>query len=313
MGQLLCVHFGKKVTVNGVAYDVIRGIGEGAFSFVQLVRKGSVQYALKRILIQVPERLEMVNREVNAHETIKHNNVMPLVNYEIVEKGDNKEGRLLFPYHKLGSVQEMIEVANITQNPISEKDILKMFHSLCDAVNAFHIHEPPYAHRDIKPHNLLLCGNQEVILMDLGSVREARVLISTRQDALALQEQCAQDCTAAYRAPELFDVPSECLVTEKTDVWSLGCTLYALAYGESPCDGSALSAISPRIIVDDNKYSRSLNELILSMLVVDPVERPNVTDLLNTVENMKQQTTATKTTRLEGIELGIHNNGEILN
>ena len=51
MGQLLCIHFGKKVTVNGVSYEVVRGIGEGAFSFVQLVRKGSSQYALVRIKI----------------------------------------------------------------------------------------------------------------------------------------------------------------------------------------------------------------------------------------------------------------------
>ena len=33
------------------------------------------------------------------------------------------------------------------------------------------------------------------------------------------------------RAPELFEVPSECVIDSKTDVWSLGCTLYAMAYG----------------------------------------------------------------------------------
>jgi len=244
-----------------------------------------------------------------------------LVSYEIVEKGANKEGRLLFPYHKLGSVQEMIEVANITQNPIPEKDILAMFQSLCDAVNAFHIHEPPYAHRDIKPHNLLLSANNEVILMDLGSVREARVLISSRKDALALQELCAQDCTAAFRAPELFDVPSDCLVTEKTDVWSLGCTLHALAYGESPCDGTALSAINPRVIVNNEKYSSGFNELIYAMLNTNPLERPNVTDVLHSVENLLRRcsssmvatTSVTSAADVEGIELGIHNNGEIVN
>ncbi len=35
----------------------------------------------------------------------------------------------------------------------------------------------------------------------------------------------------AYRAPELFDVQSDCVIDTKTDVWSLGCTLYAMAYG----------------------------------------------------------------------------------
>ena len=29
-------------------------------------------------------------------------------------------------------------------------------------------------------------------------------------------------CTAPYRAPELFDVPSKCTIDERVDVWSLG-------------------------------------------------------------------------------------------
>ena len=44
----------------------------------------------------------------------------------------------------------MIEVAQITKNPIPEADILSIFQSLCEAVGVFHKHEPPIAHRDIK-------------------------------------------------------------------------------------------------------------------------------------------------------------------
>ena len=32
-------------------------------------------------------------------------------------------------------------------------------------------------------------------------------------------------CTAPYKAPELFDVPSECDLDERVDIWSLGCLL----------------------------------------------------------------------------------------
>ena len=40
-----------------------------------------------------------------------------------------------------------------------------------------------------------------------------------------------------FRAPELFEVPSNCEIDERSDVWSLGCTLYAMAYGEFVLDG----------------------------------------------------------------------------
>lgn len=313
MGQIFCLQFGKTVSVDGVGYTIVRGIGEGAFSFVQLVTKSSKQYALKRILIQVPERLDMVHREVSAHRMIEHPNVMPLVAYEIIEKGSSKEGRLLFPYHKLGSLQEMIEVSTITQNPIEEQKILHIFRSICGAVNAFHTHDPPFAHRDIKPHNLLLSADNQVVLMDLGSAREARVRVTSRQEALALQELGAQECTAAYRAPELFEVPSECEITEKTDVWALGCTLYALAYGDSPCDGSALSAVSLRVVVDNEKYSEGLNKLIYSMLNVYPAERPSVGQLIDVVDRLltsvSEETSGPVHSR--GIELGITNNGNV--
>jgi len=287
MGQLMCCQYvGKSVTINGTTYSVDKTIGEGAFSFVQLVSKGSKKYALKRVLIQLPEHNEMVGREIKAHRAINNRYVMPLIDSEVVTKSNMKEARLLFPYHRLGSVQEMIEVAQISKNPIAEKEILQIFKTLCEGVLAFHKLDPPLAHRDIKPHNMLII-ERGAILMDLGSVRPARVPISSRKEALALQESAAQECTAAFRAPELFEVPSECMINEKTDVWSLGCTLFALCYGESPCDGSALSAVNPQIKVIEGKYSMDLHKLIFAMLKVEPEERPYVEDVLSILNEMQ--------------------------
>ena len=138
-----------------------------------------------------------------------------------------------------------------------------------------------------KPSNMLLTDSwDELVLMDLGSAASAECTITSRsgcscvtkciprlllhkhnfpqlgllrslhpccrREALALQELCAQTCSAQYRwcvykelmyvnwqymflcrAPELFEVPSNCTITAKTDVWSLGCSLYAAAFGET--------------------------------------------------------------------------------
>ena len=71
-------------------------------------------------------------------------------------------------------------------------------------------------------------------LMDFGSVRPARRKIKTRREALELQEFASINCTMPYRAPELWEPPSQCEVDERVDVWSAGCLLFALFYGRSP-------------------------------------------------------------------------------
>ena len=53
---------------------------------------------------------------------------------------------------------------------------------------------------------MMLTDNDQVLLADLGSVAEARITISSRKEAVALQELAAVNCTSPYRAPELFEV-----------------------------------------------------------------------------------------------------------
>lgn len=185
-----------------------------------------------------------------------------------------------------------------------------------------HSETPSIAHRDIKPHNILLnrkaalgqfqsidrnfddgdvhaggatrrdsahsvassrttsvsCitdngGSYHAVLMDFGSAAPAVVQIKSRSDALLLQESAEvyfmfvthvftschslmlvripcrhalfyqsmlqRYCTAPYRAPELWDVPSECCIDAGVDIWSLGCVLYYLIVGETPFERTA--------------------------------------------------------------------------
>lgn len=66
-----------------------------------------------------------------------------------------------------------------------------VFPQLCAGLKHMHSYNPPYAHNDVKPGNVLIThrnGQPPLsILMDFGSARPARKQIRTRSEALQLQ------------------------------------------------------------------------------------------------------------------------------
>ena len=66
-----------------------------------------------------------------------------------------------------------------------------------------------------------------------------------------------------WRAPELFEVPSHCEIDEKTDIWSLGCTLYAMAYGRQSFETIRMLVVVPL----DIQKIQSLDE-VANLIVV---------------------------------------------
>ncbi|KAK3180636.1 Serine/threonine-protein kinase env7 [Lecanicillium sp. MT-2017a] len=92
-----------------------------------------------------------------------------------------------------------------------------------------------YAHRDIKPGNIMIDDTgTNPILMDLGSVAPSPIPVPSQSVALQIQDTAAEHSTMPYRAPELFDVRTGTVIDTKSDIWSLGCTLFACLVGKSP-------------------------------------------------------------------------------
>ena len=147
------------------------------------------------------------------------------------------------------------------------------------------------------------------ILMDLGSLAPSPVAITSRKLAIQVQDEAAEHCTMPYRAPELFDVKTGSIIDTKVDIWSLGCTLYACLVGKSPFEarseetGGSLSicvlggdwrfpdekqqngkAKSPAA-AEDETISESVKEIVRRCLKVESVERPDIDELINMVED----------------------------
>ncbi|KAG6828541.1 hypothetical protein H0H92_007619 [Tricholoma furcatifolium] len=156
----------------------------------------------------------------------------------------------------------------------------------------------PYAHRDLKPGNVMIADNGTTpILMDFGSTCKARIPVETRNQALLQQDIAAEQSTMAYRAPELFDVKTGITLDEKVDIWSLGCTLYALAYSHSPFENTqtteqggsiAMAVLNAQYKHPSSAYSQGLKGLIDSMLKVNPAERPDIHEVIKMTDRVLQ-------------------------
>jgi len=173
-----------------------------------------------------------VRWEVQVHNAFKHANILRLVDFSMTDIGSGKiEALLLFPAYTNGSLLGLLQDPE-REERFQTTEILTMFNQICDAVLQMHTRKPKWAHRDIKPANVLLDDNMLPILMDFGSTAEAVVTIDTRAKGLEIQEHASENSSMPYRACELWDPNTGTTIDEKTDVWSLGCLLFAMVYGK---------------------------------------------------------------------------------
>jgi serine/threonine kinase 16 len=257
----------KEYSINHKKYKVIKQLGEGGFSFVYLVKNPDGQlYALKKINCLLPEQIGFAKSEILAHSLVNSPNVIKLIDAEVSTAKNKAGAKLLLPYYKNGTIQDLIS-KNKGNIPI---DVLLSYGiDICHGLLTFHSCKPAMAFRDLKPANILITDHHKAVLMDLGSVTEGRVPITSRKESIALQEFCAETVTAPFRAPELFDPPSSCVITVACDIWAFGCTLYAMAYGDSPCDGTLSSTLGGTVAFPKNDhYGDRFQALIKGILRV---------------------------------------------
>lgn len=134
----------------------------------------------------------------------------------------------------------------------------------------------------------------EPVLVDFGSSTEAKVEICGQADAMKLQDEAEEKCSLCYRAPELFQVESFAIIDERTDIWSLGCVLYALCFFKSPFDAVyergdsvSLAVLSGKIPFPENSpYSKELHDLILFQLKTNPMERPFIYSVIEKLQDL---------------------------
>jgi serine/threonine protein kinase len=109
------------------------------------------------------------------------------------------------------------------------REVTRMAIDICGALK--HAHDHGVIHRDLKPANLLLTPDEQVKLLDFGIAKLFGASGATSDSVLG---------TADYMAPEQAEgLP----VSPCTDLYSLGCVMYALLAGKPPFTGKSIPEV----------------------------------------------------------------------
>jgi RNA polymerase sigma factor (sigma-70 family) len=147
-------------------------------------------------------------------------------------------------------------------------------------------HKQGIIHCDLKPSNLLLSRESNVIVSDFGLACRAEQMVCNRRLA----------GTPAFMAPEQI-VGSGKGISPTTDIYGLGATLYALLTGRPPFAGNRLSDVLAQVVsaappIPPSQIRRELakdvEQLCLRCLAKKPADRyPSASALLRALEQCK--------------------------
>ena len=130
---------------------------------------------------------------------------------------------------------------------------------LCDVLGYLHRQQPPIIYRDMKPSNVMLQPDGNVMLIDFGTAREYKT---------GNQEDTINIGTVGYAAPEQYGGMGQS--DARTDIFCLGVTLYQLVTGQNPCEPPYL--LSP-IRYWNEALSPELEDIIMKCTQPDAEDR----------------------------------------
>ncbi len=176
---------------------------------------------------QKRERIERFYREAKAAGTLSHRNIVTI--YDVGQENDRHF--LVMEYLEGQSLRDVLQM----QGALPLKETLEIALQLCDALG--YAHSRGVVHRDVKPDNVHILPGGIVKLTDFGIAR------ITAEPSITSQGQVFG--TPSYMSPE--QVASH-TVDHRTDLFSMGITLYEMLSGRKPFTGDSVITITYNIM-----------------------------------------------------------------
>ena len=241
-------------------YEISGFIGSGGMSTVFKARhiRLGIDVAVKAVR---KSRTVNLLAEVNILTKLNHPNLVRVI--DIFE--DDRLLYIVMDYIEGENLQSVIDRVKV----IPEFQLTEWFKTMADTLCYLHTRRPPIIYRDMKPSNIILQKDGSLKLIDFGIAREYKAAASS---------DTAYIGTNGFAAPEQF---GRAQTDERTDIYSLGMTMYYLATGKRPLSAPygyiparqinpALSEKTERILekcIRDNPEDRYQNagELLLDL------------------------------------------------
>ncbi|RXG72560.1 Serine/threonine-protein kinase 16 [Armadillidium vulgare] len=187
-------------------------------------------YALKKIICHSPEDQKIALTEVDYYKLFDSEHIIECMDSDHVgipnmTSNSTSQVLILLPYCKRGTLHN--ELMSLMKAGVHMEEVYELCIPPLPILLFIEISKLPTYFSKMTCHHLF---------MDLGSMTKARVEITSSREARKLQDEAAERSSMPYRAPELFNVESTGSVDERTDIWSLGCLLYAMCFYKSPFD-----------------------------------------------------------------------------
>ena len=267
-------------------YRIVRFLGCGGMAEV---------YRAEHLLLGAPRALKLMKlpeessdlsrkrffREARLTCSLVHPNIVKVFDIGC----DDKTGYLFI-------VMEYIDGENLeryaARRQLSERELLEILREMASALNV--LGRRGIVHRDIKPCNIMRTRDGVLKLMDLG-IAKAGPFATLGNLTLTMERSVFG--TPAYSSPEQCRNAHD--VDVRSDIYSLGATLYQLASGRIPFDGGTPVETMMKVIHDippslaglRPDFSVNFVRLIDRMMRKEPEERPhNASELLRMTEEV---------------------------
>ena len=231
-------------------YRIERELARGGMGVVYVAEHVGLQrrVALKLLKAGAAAGSEERRRfEIEARSTasLDHPNIV-----RILEVGEVEWGM----FFAMELVEGPTLKDKVRQGPLPVQEAARLLERLADALAYSHAHG--VLHRDIKPANVLVASDGRPVLTDFGLARDAEASGLTKTGQIM--------GTPAYMSPEQAEGVPE-LIDRKSDIYSLGATLYELLTGQPPFTGSAHEQLAALVTRIPQRPSRLRPELDLDL------------------------------------------------